>query len=212
MYPPSTRGYTSVGGKTRGFRPRQPSVDTASPLEQIYKKGTETQAEDYSRIMQGYRDLPSSPAFQNIAGLAQTGGYSPTDISNIRERGISPIRSIYAGAQREMERGRALQGGYSPNLPAVRAKMAREMSESISGRTTDINAQLAQQIAQNRMEMASPYMQATAQPLEMQRGLYGTTPALSALFGQQAFQGAELGQRQQQINQQLLNQLLSGLR
>lgn len=164
----------------------------------LYNTAVNQQAGDYSNIMQGYKDLASSPAYQNTANLAATGGYSDADQANIRERGISPIRSIYASAQQNVDRNKALQGGYSPNYNAVQAKMAREQSGAISDATTNVNAQLAQNIAQNKMQMAPQFAAQASKPLEGQQSIYGTTPALSNLFGNQALQAATL---QNNINQ-----------
>jgi len=256
------------------------SSRTASPsptfmnANNLYGAGVQQNAEDYDAIMKGYQNLASTPsqqiqpqqytpsqyqyqpsssltgAISNLAGLAQTGGYSEGEKADIRARGISPIRSIYAGAMRDVNRQRGLQGGYSPNYGAVRAKMAREMSDLVSGRTTDINAQLAQSIAGNRLAAASPYASAAGQesalasqygqanqqlmneaqryniesPIEAQKfnisqdlqrqlaalsgksSLYGTTPALASLFGNQALQSAQLRNQQGQGNlSQILN-------
>lgn len=164
----------------------------------LYNTAVNQQASDYGNIMQGYKDLASSPGYQNVANLAVTGGYSPEDQASIRERGISPIRSIYASANRDIERQKALQGGYSPNYAAVKAKMAREMSDTISNKTNDINAGLAERIAQNKIGLAPTFAAQGEKPLQMQASLYGTTPALSNLFGSQALQAAQL---QNNINQ-----------
>jgi len=101
-------------------------------------------------------------AIANQRGLAETGGYSQADIANIRERGISPIRSVYANAQQNLQRQRSLQGGYSPNYAAVSSKMAREMSSQLSDQTTAVNAQLAQNIATNRIGASQTYTGTTA--------------------------------------------------
>jgi hypothetical protein len=121
-----------------------------------------------TRTNQGY--IPLSPQFQqyspnysysrsadlgkNISGLqnfADTGGYSEGDISNIRERGISPIRSIYANAQNNLRRQKVLSGGYSPNYGAVSAKLARDSSSQIGDITTKVNADIAQMIASGKL-------------------------------------------------------------
>jgi len=164
----------------------------------LYNTAVNQQANDYSNIMQGYKDLSSSPGYANVANLAQTGGYSDSDQANIRERGISPIRSIYASANRDVDRQKAIQGGYSPNYGAVKAKMAREMSDQVSNATTNVNATLAQNIAQNKMQMAPQFAAQGEKPLQNMQSLYGTTPALSSLFGNQALQSAQL---QNNINQ-----------
>lgn len=181
-----------------------------------------------------YRD-----AVSNLGGLAKTGGYSPEDIANIRARAISPIRAIYGNAARNLSRQRSLQGGYSPNYTAASAKMAREQSSLLSDKTTDVNAQIAQNVAQNRISTSVPYSSVTAGeqqsrndfaqrnaemanrygfenlnnqvrniqiPLQMKlsalqgmTGLYGTTPANTALMQKGAL---DFSQLQNQINQQ----------
>ncbi len=104
----------------------------------------------------------TTSAIANLKGLADTGGYTAQGQQDIRERGISPIRSVYANAQRGLERSKALGGGYSPNNAAVTAKMAREQSGLVSGAVTDINAGLAQNIAANRLSAAPMYSGAVA--------------------------------------------------
>jgi hypothetical protein len=246
--------------------PRAPAP--ATPLQnqfKLYNSGVAQNASDYDSIMAGYRaqagnrppmmqagsytpqqfdyspTKESTSAIANLRGLSENGGYSEADQNNLRERGISPIRSIYASAQRNVDRNKALQGGYSPNYGAVTAKMAREMSDTIGNRVTDVNAGLAQNIAQNRLQAAPQLASATAaesalrneygarntqaandasqfnltlplqygnynlnasnQGLEALRGmtsLYGTTPAMTRLFGDQAMDRANFEENQSQ--------------
>ncbi len=164
----------------------------------LYNTAVQQQAGDYGDIMSQYKNFSSNPAVQNVNQLAQTGGYSDADQANIRERGISPIRSIYSSAMQNVDRQKALQGGYSPNYGAVQAKMARELSGSLSDASTNVNAQLAQNIAQNKMSIAPTAANLAFQPIQGQQSLYGTTPALASTFGNQALQA---GQLQNQINQ-----------
>lgn len=206
-YPkPSSAGLAAPGNLTDPYK--------------LYNTAVQQQAGDYSNIMKGYQDLlskgPSSDqaaATRNLGELATTGGYSPEGIAAIRARGISPIRSIYASANRDVDRQRALQGGYSPNYNAVKAKMARELSDTIANKTTDVEGMIAQNVAQNRLSAGGAYANAANQesqvPLEALRGqvsLYGTTPALANLFGNQALAGAQF---QNQINQQNKNDNLN---
>lgn len=246
---PASRGIPARG--LMGQPAPKPQADPLTQQYQVYNTAVQQQAGDYGNIMQGYKDLlskagniqpysPSTarqPAIANLAELAKTGGYSEGDIANLRARAISPIRSVYAGAMRDVDRQRALQGGYSPNYGAVRAKMARELSEQVGQGVTNVNAQLAQQIAQGRQAAASPYASITGQeaeaqdvasrfarqevPQQMQQALqgmtslYGTTPALAQLFGNQALQGAQLqsniNQQGQQGNLQLIDQFVRGI-
>ena len=165
-----------------GWKP--PPVDPKKKLfgsPSTFSAATNTQASDYDKIMQGYSDLikssndPSnlgtvtpnlSPYTQsadvtgslaNLSDLATTGGYSEEGIRDLRARGMSPVRSVYASAQRNIDRQKSLQGGYSPNYTAATAKMARDMSEQIAGAETDVNARIAQNVAQNKLSVAPQY-------------------------------------------------------
>lgn len=214
-----------------------------------YGKAVTRQGSDYDTIMSNYNKLfntgPIAPisytgspdvtsATANLKDLAETGGYSEQNINDLRARGVSPIRSIYANAQQELERSRSLSGGYSPNMAAATAKMAREQSDLISGRTSDVNAGIAQNVASNRLAAASPY--ASLASSEAGRGLdvskfnvglqeedlarkqaatggmasiYGTTPAQVSVFGNQVGEAARLGQGQQDINIRRQGQILN---
>ncbi len=90
-----------------------------------------------------------------------TGGYTDSDTANIRERALSPIRAAYGNAQRNLNRQKVLQGGYSPNHGAVTSKMAREQGELASNATTNVNAEIAKMIAANKlagMQTLSPML------------------------------------------------------
>lgn len=158
----------------------------------LYNTAVEQQAGDYGNIMKGYQGFNSSAPMQNFGELAATGGYSEADKQNIRERGISPIRSIYASANRDVDRQKAIQGGYSPNYGAVKAKMARDLSSQIGDQVTNVNATLAQNVAQNRVGLAPSFAAQSFAPLQAQQSLYGTTPALAKTFGDQAMNSAQL--------------------
>lgn len=248
-----------------------------SPVDnqyKLYNSAVGTQAEDYSGIMQGYKDLlskvNSQPQFNasaaqitpqqydykptqdvtqslsNLNDLSQTGGYSQQGINDLRERGISPIRSVYAGANRDVDRKLRLQGGFSPNYNATKAKMAREQSDSIANQITNVNAGIAQNVASNRLQAAPQYANAAGnesqlktnvglqntgavntanqwnaqipllnqqynaqnqgqqlQALQGMQSLYGTTPALSRLFGDQAMNASNQQNQIDQNNRQL---------
>ena len=170
----------------RGFG-GTPPTDPLAGNYQTYNAAVNQNAEDYDSIMQGYKGVleknqnnlnpslfkdyqpqqyqySSSPQQQesisNLGGLSQSGGYSQADIADLRARGISPIRAIYANAKRNIDRQRTLQGGYSPNYTAATAKMAREEGALISDKTTDINAGIADKVAQGRLGIAGTYASA----------------------------------------------------
>lgn len=185
MYPPS-------GGinLNRNQPPVSPTTLFGNPA--TFTAAATQQAKDYDTIMQQYKDLaakfsqnplttkpvsfsPIAPqtttyaqspdvtsSLASLKGLTDTGGYSAKDIQDIRERDISPIRSIYAQGEQELERNRALSGGYSPSFNATAAQMARDESQKISDVTTAANAGIAQNVAANKIAAAPSYASAAA--------------------------------------------------
>lgn len=171
----------------RGDIPAPPS-GPAYGDPRLFAGAVTQQAGDYDKIMKNYEQLfanstdptkkpleftPITPqlynyspsadvtsSLSNLGGLAATGGYSQGDIANIRARSISPIRSIYANAQANLERNRALSGGYSPNYTAASTRMARDLSEQIGQRTTDVEAGIAERVAQNKLGIAPTWASA----------------------------------------------------
>ncbi len=172
--------------------PPKPIAPPAGPTSSFGNPSTftaaaNTQASDYDTIMQGYKDVlakqaqnplffspvkPTTSNYQqsgdvtsslaNLKDLSITGGYSPQGIADLRARGIAPTRSIYANAQQNMERQKALAGGYSPNFNAAQAQLARDESDKIAGINTDVNAGIAQNVATNRIAAATPYASASS--------------------------------------------------
>lgn len=228
----------------------------------LYNKAVEQQAGDYDSIMSGYKNLISGyqpggqfdlsrnlnapeqfnysrsgkvgQALSNLSGLSQSGGYTSDELASLRARGVSPIRAAYANALREMKRRVALSGGRSANFNAASSRMAREQSEMMAEAMNNLNASLAERVAQNRIGIAPAFASAANQEnalanemrarsteannqfdrdrvmlkrelgsnigdaLRGMTSLYGTTPALSNLYGSQAGNAAQL---QHQINQ-----------
>lgn len=126
---------------------------------------------DNSEIMGKYRDVLSKmgagpndlkysrskewgEGYGILKGLAETGGLSEADQGNLRARGISPIRSVYANMQRNMDRRAALSGGRSANYNAASAKMARESSEQIANQVTNVNAEIAKMVQEGKLKSA----------------------------------------------------------
>lgn len=259
-------GYRGVIANARNNPTRiNTSIQGYTPQGQINPETV--QAQRYS-----YNGTPDATAsIKNLAELSKSGGYTDEGIRDLRARGISPIRSVYANAQRDMNRGRSIQGGYSPNFNATQAKMAREMSEQIAGQTTNVNAGIAEAVAKGRLGIAGQYNSAAAheadamtsvnrdnansantanlanagnrnranefnlnnrneamkfnignsmdmlkmneamrsgdqnriqQALQGMTSMYGTTPAMSKLFGDQALSAAEMQQRNKRQSEQ----------
>jgi len=93
----------------------------------------------YGEVLSGYKDF------------AKTGGFSPLDISNMRARAVSPVRAVYANAMQNVERQKALQGGYSPGFGTLKARMAREQGQGISDAATNAEAGLAEQVQRGKL-------------------------------------------------------------
>jgi len=166
------------GGPINGIQPNP--VDNQYKL---YNSGVAQNAEDYGSIMDAYKQFLSNqvpmmqagtynPTFSpyqqsndvrqsmaNMASLAASGGYSTQDLQDLRARAVSPVRAVYSNAQRNVDRSRALQGGYSPNYNAATAKMAREQSAGMADALTNANAGIAQNVASNKLQIAPQWGQ-----------------------------------------------------
>ncbi len=196
-------------------------------------------------------------AITGLEDFSKTGGYSDSDVQNIRERSISPIRSIYSSAQEGLRRQKVLSGGYSPNYGAVSSKMARDASSRIGDITTKVNADIAQMIAQGKLSGLQSLAPTAARENELinstrnknvdvknqndlgnteeqrrvntlntqlrtqresqgandalaavqgKTSLYGTTPALTQLFGNQVLQNNAQNMQAATTANQLKNQ------
>jgi hypothetical protein len=83
--------------------------------------------------------------------FAKTGGFSPMDLANIRARAVSPVRAVYANAMQNVNRQRALQGGYSPGFGTLQARMAREQGQSTADAATNVEAGISEQVQRGRL-------------------------------------------------------------
>lgn len=257
----------------RGYQaPQAPKKPTKK--KETYAASIEQQAQDYDALMNRYKSiLDAGPdpqlaslmsqysaagtpvpyqrgpemgdAFGNLNELSRTGGYDESNIADLRARGISPIRAVYSNAMQNITRQKALQGGYSPNYTASMAKLARDLSESISSGTQNVNAGIAQNVASNRLSAAPAYLGAAQNEtsaineanarnaatkfnslgalsslygnernnklaaIQGMASLYGTTPALPALYGQQALSTAQLQEQQRARKQNASNILIN---
>lgn len=211
----------------------------ATPLS-LYGDAVNTQGSDYDNLMKQFDELysksnapqvnyQSSPdvtsALSGYKNFADTGGYSANDINSLRERSISPIRSVYANAKMNLDRQKALQGGYSPGYGAAVTRMARDQSGQLSQATNNANAGIAQMINSGKLsglnglgnlaesEAGRTYdaskTNATLMDsnknrmldiLKSKNSLYGTSPALVNTFGNQALSTAQMNQNQNQFN------------
>lgn len=220
---------------------------------------------DYGNIMGNYQDLfanapaPTTFSWNNVSSerpaelgeaygtlrnagrgyqeFADTGGYSPQDVRELRARGMAPIRAAYSNTVRELDRANTLGGG-AANYIAARSNAQRELPQQTADAMTGVNAELANSIRQGRLAglggltsvggtmgglssneaerilranlansqgnlQAAGMTEASGQnyfgnrmgALGAQANLYGTTPGMANMFGQQAL--SSLGQRGQ---------------
>ncbi len=113
--------------------------------------------------------------------FAETGGYDSQTLDAIRSRALSPSRAVYSDVNRGIDRSRSLQGDYAPGYAATRAKTAREQSMALSDATTNVEGGIGQMVQQGRLS-----------GLRGMSSLYGTTPGLANMFGNQALQSRSL--------------------
>lgn len=217
----------------------QAIVPEFSRNQAFYDQSARQQMGDYTDIMDRYRAMAAEGVDKNKPGLERvnytrspemneafggyrnfmnTGGFSDADVANMRARGISPIRSIYANMTNEMDRQKNLQGGYSPNYNAAAAKMRSGTSQQIADQVQNVNAALAEQIQKGKMfgtegmgnlSTSDTGFDQAAQMANQQAGLriaennlndprmsalhgmanmFGTTPGMANMFGNQTQQ------------------------
>lgn len=181
-----SRGRIQNQGQYQQQRYEQQQGPMVEAMARNYGRGTEMGFQDYGNIM-GQMGQLAGP--QGFGEFARTGGYSPQDIANMRSRGVAPIRAAYENAGREVNRQRSLQGGYAPNAIATQAKMAREQGQSMSDAATNVEATLAE--ARNRGRQFG--LTGQNQALQGMGQLYGTTPGMAQMFGNQLLQGVGQG-------------------
>jgi len=160
---------------------------------------------------------PFYDAITNALGgygqFAETGGFSPEDIQNIRARSVAPIRGVYSQAQANLDRQRRLAGSAgAPNYAAAQAKLARDEAYGLGDVTTNAEAAIAQMLQQGRLAglggLGQVGMGARGQNLSALSGmssLYSASPGQAQVFGNQLLnaqnQDLEMQQLQQRINE-----------
>lgn len=135
----STDAYSGGGGGGGGYNaytvnPERVSASTA---------GVERAAN--ARALGPLERVTASNPFNSYKGFenfSNTGGYSGSDIADLRARGVAPIRAAYDNAARNVQQQRTLQGGYSPNAIAAQVKMAREQSQGMADEYQNVNAKI----------------------------------------------------------------------
>lgn len=117
-----------------------------TPVKEVTSKD-----QDYTRT----QDF--GEAVNALKELTRTGGYSDADISSLRARGASPIRAAYQNAERNLNRTRAIQGGYAPGFASALTRMAREQGDLASEAMQKVNADIAEKVASGRITSAGRF-------------------------------------------------------
>jgi hypothetical protein len=171
----------------------EPSVRT---FGSAFNEALPKQMADYDRLQSGYKDF------------VDTGGFTPQGLSSIRSRSLSPIRSIYSSANRNVDRQKSLQSGYSPGYGVLKSRMARDMSSGASDASTNTEAMIAQLVQQGRLS-----------GLSGGSSLYSAAPGMAGTFGNQLLSatgqlsqgvGNEMQHGNQLTNQQIAASQISG--
>lgn len=137
------QGYKDWGTDVTGLRNQ---IDTGPSTTFNWERvSSPTPAE----LQEGYGYLRN--AGKGYQEFADTGGYSEGDIADLRARGTSPVRAAYANAQQNIERAKAIGGGYSPNYVAATAKMTRDQSQQTADAMQSVNAKLAEDIRSGKL-------------------------------------------------------------
>lgn len=76
--------------------------------------------------------------------------YSDSEISNLRQRAVSPIQSAYAHSEDEIKRQAALGGG-APNEIAALSKNTRDRTQALSEGINNANAGISQMNLQGKL-------------------------------------------------------------
>jgi hypothetical protein len=90
-------------------------------------------------------------AFAGFQDFSKTGGFSPQDLANIRARAVSPVRAVYQNAQQNVNRQRALQGGYSPGFGVLQDRMARGQSQGISDQSIAAESEIGKMVQEGKL-------------------------------------------------------------
>jgi hypothetical protein len=133
----------------------------------------------------------------SASNMAKTGGLSEQDKANLRARAISPIRSVYSQGLQDVERQRALQGGYSPGFGTLMGRFNRQMGQQTSDATTNAEAAIAELVQKGKLGGLSAWGSGLAgmgsgllgalggenAAIGGMGGLYGTEPGMPRLYG-----------------------------
>jgi hypothetical protein len=129
--------------------------------------------------------------FSAYGNLANTGGFSPEDISAMTQQATAPARGVFEAARNQIQRNAAVQGN-QPNTAAALSRLGRQESESMGN------------IGTNAM--------GTIAGMQQQGKLYGLSGLsnLANLFGNQVLQNTGQGLQADQLRNQIAQMAIQG--
>lgn len=216
-------------------------------LTNRFNTAADSASKDYGNLQGSYQSFMNSnpisytpynqnfEAYGGYENFANTGGYSPEDVSNIRARANAPIRATYANAQDSLRRSNVLAGGNLANAAASKAKMTRELGYNLGDQSLNTEATLAEAIRNGKLAglggmtgidtsrmqegLSNAGQNLNAQGLESNRllnalqgqtSLYGATPGQASLYGNQMLNSSGQGVQVEGLQNQLMQAILSG--
>lgn len=183
-------GYTQA--QKQGQETRNLAQNTLGQAGQNYSSFLSAgPTNDYTEALNNLRGASGT-----YRGFADSGGFSPEDMRNFRERSNAAIPAMYRNAREEAIRANTAQGGYGGGLGATLAHLTRQGSQAAGANAVSTEAALADAIRSGRLSGAAGLtgvgtaMGNLTQGQEQQRlaamsGLTNVGNALTSLYGTQ---------------------------
>lgn len=88
---------------------------------------------------------------EGYADLATTGGFNPGEREQFLRRATAPTAAIYARSNDELDRRKAVQGGYMPGFTSSHAKSIRGAAQAGAEASLSGNVELARQVREGKV-------------------------------------------------------------
>jgi hypothetical protein len=127
--------------------------------------------------------------------FATTGGFTPGQISDRRARSNAALPQVYNRAVQDMDRMRAVQGGYSPGYTASRAATLRDAGTAMSDQSRATEADIADSVRSGKM-WGTQGIGDTQRSIEdyRQRAVGGSAAGLAGIAGGRTSRDLDVGQ------------------
>jgi hypothetical protein len=102
-----------------------------------------------TKTLAGQNLAPATAGYQNFA---TTGGISPQQQNLTEQQAQGTASSLYDAMNQNLDRQKAIQGGYSPGYGTNEAQLGRQGSAAASGAVNQANLGILQQIQQGKLQ------------------------------------------------------------